>query len=344
MRALWQHRLKGYPFALATLDKPAVVAVVGIDGELSWIDAETGKLTRHIVAHQGGTTGCFAFRQRGTILTGGEDGRICLWHPNAEAPAWCEEIGGGWVEAVAGSPHGEIAAGRGRELFVWDDEGKPLFFASTDSAIRHLFFRNRNELVVIQNEAVQCLALAQRGERLNNIPLQSSPQAARLSPDGRWLACGVSSKGIWLIKPQHRDNEALHIGPLQTKPKCLAWSSDGNLLAFATGETPLVIQSSQWEKDPPGPTLSNPRGTEEPMPIPGCQGVCSALEFHPVMPWLAVGTREGHAVVHALDRDERLFDEHIPGGEVACIAWTPETHRPVFATGDGLVACYETGG
>ncbi|MFN8004222.1 MAG: protein kinase [Acidobacteriota bacterium] len=187
--------------ALAVSPADALTIALGGDsGEVELRDAETGKLTRRLVGHQG-TVRSVSFSPNGArLLTGGDDCVARLWDVTSGREAFTLRGHVGSVRAALFVPTQMLVltAGDDRVIRLWDaDSGAP-----------------RRTLAVLPFYVV----------------------SLRLSPDERWLAalCRDGTVWLWMTSSwlQVRSFAAHHIATSpETETGALAFSPDGRWLA-----------------------------------------------------------------------------------------------------------------
>jgi WD40 repeat protein len=173
---------------------------------------------------------------------------------------------------------------------------------------------------------VRLFALASR-KTTRHLPWRGSLISLAWSPNGAVIACGTqeSSVHFWRVA-SGRDSE---MSGFPSKPRALAWSSDGNLLATG-GDIAVTIWSFEG-KGPEG---------KAPTVLVGHQALCTALAFHPKQPRLASGSDDTGVLVW----DPRAIRTPVAFGfldeTVTVLAWTARGTLLIGADAVGTVRAW----
>lgn len=340
MRPLWTQKIASHPVGIALQEGSPNGAMIGIEGEVYFFNPETGRMSKRIMAHKGGNTAIAANSLLSEFATGGEDGFIRLWGRQSQAPIWEHYLGKDWVEAIAASPVGHLAAGAGRALCVWNVERELILQRTMDHPIRHVHFMNHGTELLISTARQSLFITLNSNEVLTSFSYDASPFQTHVSPDELWLAAGMADMGVRLFNLRSISQEALGIGPFSNKPKHICWSPESRDLAAANGDRVYLINRTILA------TLAAENRHEAEdirqalTPLDYVQGKTTALQFHGTEQVLAIGTDEGNLVVEDLEMKLPLLNVFVEGGAIVQLAWTADSDRLIYATESGSVGCF----
>lgn len=253
-----------------------LVASAG-DGRLHFIAAGDDALAGTIL-HDGAILALAADPSANRVVTGGDDGRIM-----ATTPSGREQLlhrPGRWIDALAVSRKGCIAAGIGREVVLLD--GGDSHVAEVPSTAAGLAFDAKGaSLAVAHYGGVSLFDPAHPRRAPQRLGWKGSHIRVSFSPNGKFVVSVMSENALhgWRVK----DAADMAMSGYPAKPRSLSWSADGRLLA-SSGADGAIIWSFAGKDGPMG-TSAVSRGER------GVQ--VTALAWHPNAPMLALGYRDG---------------------------------------------------
>jgi WD40 repeat protein len=339
-KPIWSQSLHGHPLGLAMPTTNSLVAAASVEGPIHAIDIETGRLVQRFCGHRGGTTALAPGPAADEFVSGGEDGAARLWRVgHSEATDFLEPTGH-WVEAVAAAPSGALFASRGRHLFLHAREASEPAAVDLGTTALHLAMRpDGRHLIAAGHGGIRCLALDSGGE-LPPFPFTATPVSLAISPDGQWIACGTSDMGLRLYRIGATSGNGLGIGPLGNKPRAVSWASDSEHLALGSGEQVYLLETRLLEAASTGDAPLEEVASQALRHLADLVGRCSAVAFHPVEPWLAMASRDGHLLVEDLGFGRRLLDIFLGENEIVSLAWTADSDRLITAESTGTISCF----
>lgn len=316
-----------YPRALAWIDQGRRLAIGLADGSVALLDP-MARLLRRFTAHQHGLQALAAQPGSQSFVTTGEDGRARIWNSDAHEPVADLEGGAAWIEHAAWSTDGSIlATAGGRQLRFWSADFQLLSihkdFPSTLAAIG--WSGSENLLGAACYGGVSVVepgneALAQ------TLAWRSSLISMAWSRDSRHLAAGTQENSIsyW---PLPSDGEPpLQMSGYAGKVRQLAWDRKSRLLASGGGEDITI-----WDVGGKGPAGTSP------LQLRGHDAGLTALQWQENGDILASGDRAGAVWLwNPRGGDRGILASRI-GTPIVGLAWSPDDHRLVITSDDGVV-------
>lgn len=330
LRAAWSASLDDYVTALSVSADGSLAALGTGAGDVCIVDAESGKLHSRVLAHEGGVLALEWSPKELVLASAGQDGfaRLCA----ADGALFAELPGAAWVEHVSWSPDGaRLASAAGRTVRVWTASGAAeLETEPHESTVTGLAWNRRGtELATACYGGVQLFSVA-ANVSARRLPWRGSLISLAWSPNDAVIACGTqeSSVHIWRVA-SGRDSE---MSGFPAKPRALAWSSDGALLATGGDATVTV-----WGFEGKGPE------GKAPTMLVGHQALCTTLAFHPKLPRLASGSDDTSVMIW----DPRTSTNPVGFGfteeTVTALRWTPTGDLLISADAVGTVRAWRVG-
>jgi len=160
-------------------------------------------------------------------------------------------------------------------------------------------------------------------EPVCSMPLSARPLALRWSDDGRWLACGMETGGLGLLRVD--TGEHVTLGDFPGPVGALDWSPAAHAF-FASG----AYRIAGWSMHAP-PLAGSASGAL----ATGQAGfvLVSSIAAHPLKGLVAAGHGNGRVVVARIGTAEELTVREA-GGPVTALAWSADGRH--LAIGDAL--------
>lgn len=275
--------------------------------------------TRRMQIHDGVILCATLHPDRQRLITGGDDGKVCVTGAAGE-PSLLAELRK-WVNHVAASAaSGVIAAAIGKEAVIFRD-GKETHRFAYPSSVGGLALdaKGRRLAASHYNGANVRLALAADDKGVA-LPWSGSHLAITISPEGEYVITSMQENALhgWRL-PEKTD---LRMDGYPSKTRSFSWDKRGRWLATSGAESAIV-----W----PFVGKLGPQG-KAPLQPGQREALVTAVAFHPTDEVLAIGYADGAAlVVRFADQLGMELDE--PGeGAVTALAWSADGKR--IAIGD----------
>lgn len=314
----------------AWTSSPGRVLVGTASGEVRSYDARLGTLISKIelsspILALTLTTGPHA-PSRLAVSTA--DKRLAIFEPNRPEPL-SEHTFGCWVEALAWLPAAyglSLVVGAGKSLVVLDEHPnwahRPI--AELKSTVTGLVVSpDGGQVAVSAYGGISMWRLRDWTRR--DLSCKGSMLGLSWSPDGRVIVCPTQENDLrfWRL-PLGQD--AVMSG-YPAKPRALAWTADGRLLATGgSSEVTLWRFSSR-----------SPEGTR-PILLAGHVDEVTAVDFHPTGRLLASGSRDGQVRLWSVGGESPSIliscEAESPRSAVAALFWSDaRTLSAIYAHG-----------
>ncbi len=274
---------------------------------------------KRVVVHPDATI-LTAVGDGGTVMTGGDDGRVVALRVGGEAQQFADEKGR-WIDALA--LRGNAAAwSAGKQVSARDGAGAVKTWTAP-STVRGLAF---------QPKGYRLAATHYNGATLWFPKVEGPPQTlewkgahldATFSPDGRFLVTSMQENVLhgWRLQ----DSRHMRMTGYPAKTRSLSWSHDGAWLATSGADAAVV-----WPfKDKDGPMGKAPRecGVRE--------ARATSVAFHPKALVVAIGYADGAVLLCRL-ADAAEIPVRLPGdGPISAIAWDATGARLLYGLESG---------
>jgi len=325
------HPLGDPVVALAWSPDAKHLAVAGISGPCSILDAVSFRVVHPLAGHEGGTFALDWSPHGDCLATSGQAGRLRLWATGTGAQLGQMPCGADWVEQAEFSPNGEwVAARAGKHLQVWRTGGElVLAFDQHESTVAALAWRADSNAI-----ATACYGHIRAWRLLDakiyeDITWKGSFLSLAWSPTARFLCGGTQEGTIQFFRLPARQNDPLQMSGYPSKIRNLAWDREGRWLASDGG--PVVIV---WDVSGKGPANTKPQQLE------GHPGRVSALDYQAAGPLLASGCDQGTVFIWLPGRTETHRHAARLSSGVTALRWSPAGDRLAVGLQDGTVAVW----
>lgn len=304
------------------------LAAAGGDGRLHFATAGDGELASRVL-HEGAILTLAVDCLAGRIVTGGDDGRVMA--ANSEGHEQLLHRPGRWVEAVAASRKGLLAASLGKQVLLWQNgELHARDMPSTAAALA--FDAKGSSLAVAHYGGVSLVDPAHPKRAPRKPEWKGSHIGVTFSPNGKFVVSVMSENALhgWRVK----DAANMAMSGYPAKPRSLSWSTDGSLLASSGADRAIVWSFSG--RDGPMGTAAVSLG------VRGVQ--VTALAWHPGSPMLALGYRDGAVQLCRADNGAMLPLRKPDGQMVSAVSFSSRGDRLAALTDQGALCRFDLSG
>jgi len=286
--------------------KDTLVAASG-DGRLHLHEPDAARPEARMV-HQGAILALASDAANDRVVTGGDDGRVVATGGEGSAELFSQP--GRWIDAVAVSRKGQVAAGIGKSVLLWRGQRMhAIDFPATPSALA--FDRKGASLAVAHYGGVSLVDPAHPMRAPRRLDWKGSHIGTTFSPDGRFVVSVMGENALhgWRIK----DGANMSMSGYPSKPRALSWSADGLLLA-SSGAGGAIVWSFAGRDGPMGTNAVTVGERDVPV---------TALAWHPASPVLVLGYRDGELRLCRTDDGATLVLGEAHDESIAHVAFSP---------------------
>ncbi|WP_208441235.1 WD40 repeat domain-containing protein [Bartonella raoultii] len=314
MPSITKYDLKGYCLSCGFIDnKPAFVSAEGFIVFLT-------KTPQVIEIHQGIISSHFS-PDHTTIITGGEDGKVCQTTADGHTKLLGEQKGK-WINKVAFGPQKAFAFSSSR--LAWANVGK-------------------GEQELVHERSVEGLTFAPKGLRLavahyNGVTLhwlstQTAPTTlvwkgahfdVTFSPDNRYIISTMQENALhgWRLA----DNQHLRMSGYPSKVKSWSWSAKGKWLA-TSGASAAIVWPFHTKDGPMGKTPLE-LGTR-------ANALVSTVSCHPSEEIVAIGFHDGMILCAHFREGKAILLKDCGKSAISALSWDQTGHNLAFGSENG---------
>lgn len=297
------------------------------DGTVRLIDSETldaAPVTAQ--AHKGAGLCLCADIDKGTFLSGGDDGRLMRITPQGAAEV-LGEIKGRWIEHVAAhAASGYRAYASGKDAYVLANQAAPPRKLAHPSSVGGLAINPKGRrLAASHYNGVSLWWLATKDSEPTSLQWQGSHLQVTWSPDGDYVLTAMQESALhgWRLS----DGEHMRMSGYATKVRSMAFTRRGHFLA--TGGSERVIC---WPF-----TGGGPMG-KAPLEFGGAGGApVTAVAANPLHDVIAAGFEDGTIVLGQPGPGGSALVMRVTGNPVTTLCWNPDGDKLLAGTEGGDV-------
>jgi len=264
-----------------------------------------------------------------SVLTGGEDGRIC----RLEADGSIHEIGKAgekWLTLLATGPKKVFAVASGRMVIVYDG-AKSEELPQTRS-VEGLAFAPKGICLAIARYNGVNLHWPGTRKKVQELDWKGAHRAVTFSPDGKFVISAMQENALhgWRLS----DGQHLRMAGYPARVKSWSWSSRGRYLA-TSGAMVAVL----W----PFLDRDGPMG-QPPLELGArSQAMVTCVACHPREEMVAIGYDDGMILfVRFIDQREVLL-RRSDGGAITTMNWDTAGVRLAFGSDKGSCGLIDIG-
>ena len=320
------HQLGAYVVGAAFARDGASCAFALGDGSLH-VAPRAGGAWRAVPVHEGAVLALAAAAGPGGYLTGGDDGRLCRV---GEDVADLARFGMKWVEHVAGFADAKsrlLACAVGRQVHLFDGEGKKLKTLDHPSSVTGLTFDAKGKRVAASHyNGASLWFVAAKTDSPRKLEWKGSHTGIAISPDGESVVTAMQENALhgWRLT----DGQHLRMTGYPGKTRALSFTRTGKWLA-TSGADAIVL----WPFFGGGPI------NKAPTELAGGDGVlCTLVAANPLQDVVAAGFADGLVVLADIAAG-RILPVCGPGrGPVSALAWSADGADLAFGSETGFAA------
>ena len=292
------------------------------DGTVHFLDHGEKVVTAH-----DGLLAATPSLDRKSLITSGEDGRVCATFPDGTAQELAA-IGRKWITCVAAGPQGAVAFGYGPNAVVRFADGKTRTMTHKRTAEDVAFAPKGMRLAVAHYGGATLHFPAAEGAP-TELTWQGAHNKVMFSPDGNFLVTSMQENALhgWRLA----DAKHMRMTGYPAKVKSMSWSAKGRWLA--TSGAPAAIVWPFQSKDGPMGKAPLELGTRG-------NAMVTAVACHPTDEIAAIGYNDGMILAVRFADAKEVVLRRAGKSALTSMGWDDEGRRLVFGseTGDcGLI-------
>jgi WD40 repeat protein len=260
----------------------------------------------------------------GRVLTGGDDGKLCLVSTEEQVDTLMDAPGK-WFQALAVSGDGNlVAAAFGKTVVVYETRGKERARFTLPASVEGLAFDPKGKrLAAAHYGGVSVFIPTITGQTPKTYKWKGNHVAVTWSPDGAFVVTGMQENALhgWRVA----DGTDFQMGGYARKVRAFAWLPNGKWLA--TGGAPVVPVWPFASKDGPMGKRAETVGNG-PAPF-------MVLAAHPAEDIIACGGEDGYLALGRLGVERGVELEPPGGAAISALAWSQDGWCLAFGREDG---------
>ena len=298
------------------------------DGTIRFIDLSIQQETTSHQSHQGACLSMVATPDRGTVLSGGDDGRLV--QSSLSETKVLTEVPGKWIEHLAVSPpslsSGLYALATAKTVQIYDDKHQQVASLDHPATVGGITFDDKGGRLAVAHYGGATI-WRRDGRRWvsSRLVWAGSHTGITFSPDGKYVITTMQEA-------------ALHGWRLfdKTDMRMTGYPAKVKSMAFAAGGTHLVTSGADRPVCWPFVGAKGPMG-QKPLQLgSGLESLTTQVAAHPHHPVAAAGYRNGVILLDLIDRDGTIAVRNPEaGGAVTALAFSPDGQFLAFGTEDG---------
>jgi WD40 repeat protein len=274
-----------------------------------------------VQAHDGLT--CATKANDGTLLTGGEDGRVVLTHAEGRAEE-LKPAAGKWITQLAAGPKGVIAWATGRDVAVRLPDGRMRHLAHARTIEGLAFFPKGIRLACAHYDAVTLHFPTEEKSAPQTLDWKGAHLAVTVSPDAAYVVTAMQENALhgWRLA----DKRDMRMSGYPVKTKSLSWSAKGRYLA--TSGAPAAIVWPFLAKDGPMGKAPLELGLRE-------DAMVTQVACHPNEDVLAIGYSDGLIFLVRFSDGREVLLRRPANSAISALGWDTHGARIAYGSENG---------
>ena len=272
--------------------------------------------------HDGGLLAAAMSLDRDALVTGGEDGRVCVTDASGSREVAARP--GKWIDVVAAGPAGSVGFASGRRAWLVEARGTESAF-ECERAIEGLAFAPKGRRLLCARYGGVSMFFA-GNPRPSVLEWDGAHTGVTISPDGRFVVTTMQEPALHGWRLAGKGDPHMRMTGYPGKVRSLSWSRGGRWLA-TSGASSAVC----WPFAGKGPQGQAPRQL-------GDRADCRVerVACHPKADVVAVGYDDGMVLLARFeDAGEVLLRRPGEGGEITALGFDRSGERLAFGTAGG---------
>lgn len=266
---------------------------------------------------------CAALAQDGkTLITGGEDGKVCGVTMTGET-SLLAEAGRKWVTSVAAGPQGTVGYATGRTAWVRLADGK-VKQLDHQRSVEGLAFSPKGLRLGIARYNGATLHFPAADGKPVELQWDGAHTGITFSPDAAFVVTTMQENALhgWKLV----DGKHMRMSGYPAKVKSLSWSAKGRWLA--SSGAPAAIVWPFHSKDGPMGKAPLELGTRGNMMV-------TAVACHPTDEIVAIGYDDGMILAARFADAKEVLLRRSGKGAISSMSWDGEGRRLAFGSAAG---------
>lgn len=258
---------------------------------------------------------------RDTLVTGGDDGKVCITRADGATEVVATDAKGRWIDKVAINAAGALAWSAGRDIYARvGEEEKSIALPSGAGGIA---FAPKGLRIAASHYNGVTLWFPNASAAPERLEWKGSHLGLTFSPDGKFVVTAMQEAMLhgWRLA----DGKHMRMSGYAAKVRSMAWTADGKWLA-TSGSDQLILWPFQGKDGPMG---------KAPRLLAQSVSRAVAVACHPLQEVTAIGYADGLVLLVRLSDGAEIVVRRADGVEVTAIAWDANGTRLAYGTESG---------
>jgi WD40 repeat protein len=289
-------------------------------GEEAVLLVPDGGEPNRVAVHEGGI---LASAGDGTwLLTGGDDGRVCVTGPGGDTRLVASDPKGRWIDNVAAGRDGALAWSAGKSAYAMTGKGEPRSL-EVPSTVGGLAFAPKGVRLAVSHYNGVSLWFPNAQAAPEKLEWKGSHHGVGFDPEGRFLVTAMQEPALhgWRVV----DGKHMRMTGYSARVRSFAFTASGKWLA-TSGSEQLVLWPFQSKEGPMG---------KQPQMYAAFAVRVAAVACHPRQEVVAVGYADGTVLLVRVDDGAEVLAKQPGGGAVAAMAWDSTGMLLAWGTEEG---------